>query len=392
MARYLFVVPPLTGHVSPLRAVAAELRSRGHQVAWTGPVPEVTRLLGARETVYPAGDSAPFEVARRPGALRGFAALKFLWESYLVPLADAMVDGVAAAVEDCRPDALVVDQQALAGAVVAARTGLPWATTASTPSELSDPVSAMPKVAAWIDGLQQGLRDRHGVPATTGDLRFSPGLVLAFTTEALAGEAIVRPAGELRYVGAALADRNAYEDFPWERVRGQAKLVVVAFGTANGEPGARFLTTALRAFADLPPEFQVVIADPDGVVPAAASPNVLAVRWIPQLALIRRATAVVCHGGHNTVCESLSHGVPLVVAPIRDDQPLLAQQVVDSGAGVRLRFDRAAAEDIRDAVLEVCRTPSYAEQAGRLRESFDRAGGASAAADHLTRLVAAPVP
>jgi len=38
---------------------------------------------------------------------------------------------VAAAVDQFRPDALVVDQQAVAGALVANARGLPWATSAT---------------------------------------------------------------------------------------------------------------------------------------------------------------------------------------------------------------------------------------------------------------------
>jgi UDP:flavonoid glycosyltransferase YjiC (YdhE family) len=33
MSRFLFVVPPLTGHVNPARSVADQLRADGHQVA-----------------------------------------------------------------------------------------------------------------------------------------------------------------------------------------------------------------------------------------------------------------------------------------------------------------------------------------------------------------------
>mgnify|MGYP000904970767 CR=1 FL=1 len=50
MGRFLFVVPPLTGHVNPTLPVAAELVRRGHEVAWTG-LPGRTELLlpeGAR--------------------------------------------------------------------------------------------------------------------------------------------------------------------------------------------------------------------------------------------------------------------------------------------------------------------------------------------------------
>ena len=36
MSRYLFVVPPLVGHINPTLAVAEQLAGRGHEVAWTG--------------------------------------------------------------------------------------------------------------------------------------------------------------------------------------------------------------------------------------------------------------------------------------------------------------------------------------------------------------------
>ena len=36
MARFLFVVPPLTGHVNPTVPVGQILMNRGHSVAWVG--------------------------------------------------------------------------------------------------------------------------------------------------------------------------------------------------------------------------------------------------------------------------------------------------------------------------------------------------------------------
>jgi hypothetical protein len=60
--------------------------------------------------------------------------------------------------------------------------------------------------------------------------------------------------------------------------------------------------------------------------------------------------AVVCHAGHNTVCEALACAVPLVLAPVRDDQPLIAEQVAVAGAGLRLRFTYANAEHIGRAL------------------------------------------
>ncbi|MFE0021236.1 glycosyltransferase [Amycolatopsis sp. NPDC059021] len=375
MSRFLLVVPPLTGHVAPLRAVAGELAGRGHEVAWCGPEPATSELTGAAG-VFAAGDAEPFAVERRPEGLRGFAALKFLWERYLIPLADAMVPGVAEAVVDFGPDVVVADQQAFAGALVASRCGLPWVTSASTSTELLDPLRALPKIAAWIDDLQDGLRARHGV--TCGDLRFSPELVLAFTTCALAGQATP---GSVRFVGPAPAPAPAV-DFPWHALDGRP-LVLVTLGTANAEVGRRFLAECVDALAGMP-DVQGVVVDPSGDL---IGDGVLLATRIPQAEVVRQASAVVCHGGHNTVCESLGSGVPLVVAPIRDDQSMLAQQVVAAGAGVRLRFDRAKAPDIRKAVAAVLSEPRYPAGAAAIRASFAAAGGVTAAAGQLECVV-----
>ncbi|UOX88975.1 glycosyltransferase [Amycolatopsis sp. FBCC-B4732] len=366
--KFLLVVPPLAGHVAPLLGVASVLEARGHSVAWCGPVPALSTVVPGR--VFPAGDSAPFSLALRPPELRGFAALKYLWESYLVPLADAMVPGVLAAVAVFEPDVVVVDQQAMAGALVAARCGLPWATSASTSTELADPLGSLPKIASWVDDLQAGLRARHGV--LLGDLRFSPHLVLAFTTRALAGES--RLAVPVSYVGPALPSAPG----EWSPVDDRP-LVVVTLGTSNAAAGARFLAESVDALAGMP-DVQGLVVDPSGRL---ISESVALARRIPQVAVFARASVVVCHGGHNTVCEALSAGVPLVVAPIRDDQSMLAQQVVTASAGVRVRFDRAKAGDLRRAIEAA---GEYRPGAEEIRESFEAAGGAEEAATHLEAL------
>ncbi|GAB3161325.1 glycosyltransferase [Amycolatopsis stemonae] len=361
--RFLLVVPPLTGHVAPLRRVAAVLARRGHSVAWCGP--ELSTLVSG-----PVFSSGPFSPAPRPPELRGFAALKYLWESYLVPLADAMVPGVASAVSSFAPDVVVADQQAMAGALVAARCGLPWATSASTSTELADPLGSLPKIASWVSGLQAGLRARHGV--LLGDLRFSPHLVLAFTTRALAGES--RLAVPVSYVGPSLPESSG----EWAPADDRP-LVVVTLGTSNASAGGRFLAESVDALAGMP-SVQGLVVDPSG---GLVSESVALARRIPQVAAFAHASVVVCHGGHNTVCEALSAGVPLVVAPIRDDQSMLAQQVTTASAGVRIRFDRAKAADIRKAIESAaeCR-----DGAARIRESFAAAGGPEEAATHLESL------
>ncbi|HEY0497852.1 MAG TPA: glycosyltransferase [Kutzneria sp.] len=369
--RVLIVTPPLTGHVAPLRAVAAALAESGHEVAWCGPEPATSALSGA-QLVFPAGPSEPFDVGRRPADLRGFAALRFLWQSYLIPLADAMVPGVRTACERFGPDLVLADQQAFAGPLAAKALGIRWVTSASTGTELADPLRPWPKVADWVRQLQHDLCGRYGV--APADLRFSPDRVLAFTIPELTGPVSV-PA--VHYLGSAVTPSTM--DLSWSALDGRP-LVVATLGTSN--TGTRFLGECVEALSAMP-EVQGVVVDPTGTL---HSEDVLVVARIPQIALLRKTSALICHAGHNTVCESLAAGVPLVLAPIRDDQHTIARSVLAAGAGVRLRFDRAAAEHIGRAVGKVLATPAHTAAARRLGRSLTSAGGARAAVGHLEAL------
>lgn len=390
MARFLFVVPPFTGHINPTVAVAAELAQRGHDVAWTGLPGTVEPLLPAGSTFLPAtsDDVAAYvaEASERPQDLRGAAAFKFLQEEVLLPLAGAMVDGVDAAVDTYGADVLVVDQQALGGAVVARRRSMPWATSATTSAELVDPLAALPLVAAAMHEARVALQVAHGIRAevaAAGDLRLSPHLVLAYTSDLLTGPLPDVP--QARFVGPSTLGRPEHDDFPWDDLDPDPDRpkVLVSLGTLNAEAGERFWSVA--ADACLGARWQAVFVAPTDLVPDPPE-NVIARTRVPQLALLQRMDAVVSHGGHNTVCETLAAGLPLVLAPIRDDQPVVADQVVRAGAGVRVKFTRVKPESLSAAIDQALTDGSLRTAAERVRSSFTAAGGAPAAATHLEAL------
>ncbi|MBU7598008.1 glycosyltransferase [Streptomyces sp. P38-E01] len=382
MSRHLFVVPPLTGHINPLRGVADRLAADGHQVAWAGHVPLLRELLGPQAQLYDC--AGPGDLTRPPDLL-GPAAFRFLWEEFFVPLADAMAPGVAAAVEAFAPQVVVSDQHAVAGALVAERHGLPLFTSSTTSAELIDPLSSMPKVAAWLGDMLDGLRERHGDTRAHHDPRFSPHGVIAFTTAAFLGPDVEMPHERVHLVGPAIAPRASDADFPWEWLEEDGRrTVLVSLGTANDDAGSRFLHEAVTALESLAARVRGIVVDPAGVLPSELPENVLALPRVPQLPLLERLDAVVCHGGHNTVCESLWHGVPLVVAPIRDDQPIVAGLVTGAGAGVRVRFTRVDAARLAksiDAVLDA--SGGHAAAAHRIGETFRAAGGVRRAAGIL---------
>ena len=380
MTRFLFVVPPFAGHIGPLVGVAAELVERGHDVAWAGAPEMITPLVGDHATVHRCA-RATDEPPAWPARMSGLAALQFVWEQVLIPLADAMEPGVHAAVAQFQPDVLVVDQHALAGALVANRLGIPWATSASTSAEFGNPLAELPKVEEWIRARMRALQERFRDPRVGEDLRFSRDLAFAFTTPELCG---VTPGQEVEFVGTSITARPTRDDFPWHLLDPERRLVVVTLGTVSSGP--RFLTecvTALQARPDL----QVVVADPDLSV-ADASPDLIVRPRVPLLPLLEKASAVVCHAGHNTVCETLHHGVPLVVAPIRNDQPIVAKQVTRAGVGMEVPFFRATATHIGAAIDKVLDDPAIRTRATEIQQTLHAAGGAPVAAGLLEKLAA----
>jgi MGT family glycosyltransferase len=115
--------------------------------------------------------------------------------------------------------------------------------------------------------------------------------------------------------------------------------------------------------------------------------NFLVQRRIPQLELLQHLDGVVCHGGHNTVCETLTFGLPLVVLPIAYDQSHVASRVVAAESGIRLNFKRFKPLDLRKAVWEILQETRYRDAARRIGVSFREAGGVERAAELLEKMI-----
>ncbi|MDF1563287.1 MAG: glycosyltransferase [Deltaproteobacteria bacterium] len=385
MARFLVIVPPLAGHINPTLAVGAALERRGHEVAWVGHPGALDARLPASARRYELPDAVPAGLLRtmtdRSNKVRGLASLKFLWEDFLVPLARAMLPQLPAVLDDYRPDVLLVDQQAVAGALVARQRGLPWATSCSTSAGVTAPLAGLPKVQAWLDEQLAALVAEAGLPATPEPDR-SPHLVLVYSSRELAAPDQSFPE-QIRFVGPSLGRKGPPVDFPWEALDPSRPKVLVSLGTVNAERGARFFAAAAEALAAM--EVQGILVAPEGRVGDLPT-NVIRRDFVPQLELLPHLSAVICHGGQNTVSESLAHGLPLLVAPIRDDQPVIAEQVVAAGCGLRLRFSRSGAAEIREALEAILSDEGYAARAAAIGESLKRAGGAEAAAEALIAL------
>jgi hypothetical protein len=313
----------------------------------------------------------------------GVAAVTSLWQSFVAPFARNMLPAVDNAVQNYQPDVVVADGLGLAGAIVAQRYCLPWATLSGT-LELSQSLAPLSQLDAWVMRQRAAIWAAAGLPGQ--EVRVSPHLVIGFTGRALMTGVTLPSHAEL--VGPALADRPGAPDFRWDWLDPARQHVLVTVGTLAGDLAAGstdFYYRAMRALEPLGRQLQAifvtspdVISDPPG--------HILLAERVPLLALMPRLDAMVCHGGLNTVCEALAHGVPLVMAPIRWDQPFNAAQVAGAGAGIRVNFGRVRPDQLRAAITAVLDDPAYRGAAARVRDSFAEAGGRHRAAELLESL------
>jgi zeaxanthin glucosyltransferase len=377
VARFLFVIVPVTARLLPAVAIGDALAARGHDVAWCGPETDLRPLVGPDAVIYPTGKRSYREFQQV-----GMAAVRELWDEYLLPLNRFIQEPVDRAVAEYQPDVILADQVALAGALAARKNGVPWATLCTGVLELTSPQQD-PGLDDWVRSRLARVQEAAGLPADGFDLRFSPDLVIATTTPALNGPAAVPD--HYLLIGAALGSRRTDPGFSWDWWDpGQQHLLVTA-GTLSAHLVHDFLARMMTALKPMAGRVQAVINAAADTVPDPP-PHVLVAPRIPMLELMPRLDAVICQAGQSTVNEALAHGVPLVVAPIRLGELVVAEQVERAGAGVAVSFFAATPAQLAAAVTAVLDEPGYRAQASRIGEEYSAAGGTGAAAARLTAL------
>ena len=393
MGKFLFIVPPLTGHINPTLSVGSELIKRGHTVAWAcnetlqsgfetllrDKLPEGAEFLPIPDRMQ----AHEYEqMVTKSKSIKGLKSLKFLYEDFLIPMARSTKPGIDNIVDKYQPDVMINDQQAFAGAITAFQKNIPYASFCTTSAGVLDPLKGFNKINQWEIDQILNLQKEFGVNVDE-KLNSSTRLTVIFSSKKFVGEIYDFPS-HYKFVGPSISKRTDNTEFPWDRLHqaGQ-KRILVSLGTVNQEIGQPFFKKILKAFEGK--ELLIIAVAPEDFFENIPE-NFIVQKRIPQLEVLKHVQAVVSHGGHNTVCESLANALPLVVAPIKDDQSRVASQVVAAGAGIRLRFLRFKPEEMYSAVMTLISNPLYRENAEKIKKSFLEAGGAPKAADYLEAL------
>jgi zeaxanthin glucosyltransferase len=381
VARFLVVVVPFTARLWPAIAIGDGLAAAGHEVAWCGPERDLRPLVGPDPAIYPTGKRSYREFHEV-----GLAAVREHWDEFVLPFTRFIQGPVDRAVAEFAPDVVLADQYALAGAIAAHRNGIRWATLSSGVLELTPP--AEPGLQDWVASRLAKARQTAGLPADDGvDLRFSPYLMLATTTQALTG--LTALPEHFALVGATLGPRRNDPAFPWDWWDPARRHVLFTAGTLSDHLVLDFVARMEAALAPMADTVQAVFNTVAQATPDPP-PNVLVAPRVPMLEVMARADVVICSGGQSSVNESLLNGVPLVVYPIRLGELAVAEQVTRTGCGVSVSFAHASPADLAAAVTAVLDEPGYRKAAAQLKQEYAAAGGTAAAVARLTALAANP--
>ena len=427
MSRIVIASTPIYGHVAPLRAIAADLMGRGHDVTF------LTATM-FREAVEQSG--ATF-AALSGGADFGPDRLaQHVTERARLP------EGVARALFDARELTIgpVPDQHASLQRVLAAAQGEPVLVLVDTgfcgllPVQLGAPglrpaasitvgitgtTSTSEDTAPWGLGLppdasEQGRVRNRAMNAAmeqalaseqehlddllaalgAGRSPFLPDAMVSLPDRylALAPEGVEYPRSDappgLRYIGPLPAPVDAAAPLPewWDDVLAADRVVVVTQGTLANQDLGELVGPTLVALADLDDVLVVATTGREadlGDLPA----NARVAAFVPYQRLLPHADVLVSNGGYGGALQALAHGVPLVLAGDSEDKVETTARLAWTGAGINLATGRPAAADLRRAVVAVLDGPGYRDSAARLQHEIAALDPFTAIADTVEELL-----
>ena len=394
----LIISPDYASHLLPLATLGTAWRDAGHRVVVaTGPATaDIVESFGFQRINLPLGKGSNPGVIRaeqqptgEDDALRGFfdatrrgmvETLAFQAEARLSDLMWEPVRvarEVQAVVAELQPDAIIVDHLAFSARLALVAAGVPYADVVlGHPSALpvGDEVYGFPPTwPAAFDPSADELRmlrdlcDRvsksftgewnaalaelaPNAPASTsafgehGDL-----LLLNYPAElsAPARTAILPPH---RFLGSAVRVEARDAEVDAWLAESDEPFVYVSFGSFLSVR-ADVLARVCAALQQLGVRGAIATGSADRAELGELPVDWLVREFLPQVTLLERAAAAVTHGGNNSVTESMTMGVPLVVLPFSTDQFAGAAALEDAGFGVALPPNTATVAELANAVL-----------------------------------------
>lgn len=378
------------GGITRIIALSREAEAAGHAVAVTASG-ELADLLSDRGLrVYPMPESTflglPRGLSRRiatqsqhrtppikPGRSFGNMWLVFLFVGFANRrFLRAAVEAERSAIEKFRPDIIFTDANPVAF-LSALISGLPMACTYSAIVQRGAGSYPWRKMKRAVGSV---LRE-SGHAAVSPDALFSRNRVLKIIPSIPELDETDQSRDDVVYVGPLVDDLGIRTTFDVDPNR---RYVFVYVGTGS-VPLKTLYEVLPRVFPADHPMICVVGSQSIGTVERIG--NVEFHPYIPTQKILPYCEWTICHGGQNTIVQSLLYGVPLILFP----GPIFerrwnAEKVQRSGAGVMGELPDFSADWLREVLS---RRKRYEAKAVELRNRLKELGGVSSALRALER-------
>jgi UDP:flavonoid glycosyltransferase YjiC (YdhE family) len=261
--------------------------------------------------------------------------------------------------------------------------GAPWA-SGLLPTEDPEKLKEYAEVARKLDEVKY-IPLRRTADKMLADIGLPPLPASLFASPAVLADLILQPCTpsfefplrepqeKLHFIGALLP--SGAGDVPEqikEAKKAGRKIILVSQGTIANNDLGKLLAPTILGLGDR--EDILILVTTGGKplenIPCTLAPNAIASQYLNFGEILPDVDVLVAFGSYGTVTQTLSFGVPMVLAGMGEDKPDVAARVTWNGTGIALATDTPTTEQIRDAVNQILAKPEYRASAQKLAQEF----------------------